>query len=448
MARLFGTDGIRGIVNDTLTGELAYKVGIAAATVMKSRSDSGAPKFIIGTDTRKSRNMLKSAIICGLTSVGSDVVDLGVIPTPAVAYLAKEYGAAGIMITASHNPSKYNGIKIFSSDGYKLPDEVEEEIEEIIADVKSVQLVSDDELGDLTVSHSARDKYIKHLISTVDCDLSSLNVAIDAANGAASNVALKLFHEIEVNAVICGGTIGSQINENCGSTHMENIQSIMKANSYDIGIAFDGDADRCLFVDENGEIVDGDYTLAIVSKYFKEQGCLEGNSVVGTVMSNFGFTSFCKQNGINFVATKVGDRYVLEEMLLNDYILGGEQSGHIIFKEHATTGDGLLTALNMLMIMKKTGKPLSELKKVMTKYPQVMDMVEATSDQKVSFLTNNLIKKEIASMQELLNGDGRILVRPSGTENYIRVMAEGKSSFTISAIVRELCNLIAQQINK
>lgn len=447
MARLFGTDGIRGIVNDTLTGELAYKVGVATATVMKNRS-SDKPNFIIGTDTRKSRNMLKSAIICGLTSVGSDVVDLGVIPTPAVAYLAKEYGAAGIMITASHNPSKYNGIKIFSSDGYKLPDEVEEEIEEIIADVKSVQLVSDDELGDLTVSHSARDKYIKHLISTVDCDLSSLNVAIDAANGAASNVALKLFHELGVNAVICGGILGSQINENCGSTHMENIQSIMKANSYDIGIAFDGDADRCLFVDENGEIVDGDYTLAIVSKYFKEQGCLEGNSVVGTVMSNFGFTSFCKQNDINFVATKVGDRYVLEEMLLNDYILGGEQSGHIIFKEHATTGDGLLTALNMLMIMKKTGKPLSELKKVMTKYPQVMDMVEATSDQKVSFLTNNLIKKEIASMQELLNGDGRILVRPSGTENYIRVMAEGKSSFTISAIVRDLCNLIAQQINK
>ena len=355
MRNLFGTDGVRGIANVELTAEIAMKIGKAVASILTTNKSEKA-KILIGKDTRISCDMLEGALIAGICSVGVDTVCLGVIPTPAVAYLVKKYNAdAGIMISASHNSFEFNGIKIFSKNGYKLPNEIEEKIEKIVLDDVHVDIfdVKYSDLGTKTFCENAVDDYIEYILKTVDGDLSGLKVVFDCSNGAASSTAEKLFSKLGVNCIIKNDEPnGVNINENCGSVHIENLASYVKEHGFDAGIAFDGDADRCLAVDEQGNIIDGDFIMAICAKALSEQSKLKKNTVVGTVMTNIGFNHFCDENNLNFAATKVGDRYVLEEMLKYGYNFGGEQSGHIIFRDYSTTGDGQLTAVQLLSILK------------------------------------------------------------------------------------------------
>ena len=365
MGRLFGTDGIRGIANSFLTCELALKVGRAAGSVL---SDGSRRRllFCVGSDTRISSDMLSFSIASGLCSVGADVIILGVVPTPAVAYLVGKYKAdAGIMISASHNPAEYNGIKIFSGDGYKIPDALEEQIESLVLDGEE-QALSGTDIGKVTYASNAVKDYVDHLKSTVMNSLEGLNIAVDCANGSASVSAERLFTELGANAdILHSRPDGININCDCGSTHIERLREYVLNNKLDAGVAYDGDADRCICVDDRGNIVDGDFILAICAKDMKERGKLAKNTVVGTVMTNMGFGRFCKDNGISFVATKVGDRFVLEEMLQEDYNFGGEQSGHVIFSDFASTGDGQLTSIQLLSLVKRSGSKLSELAEVM-----------------------------------------------------------------------------------
>lgn len=446
MGRLFGTDGVRGIANQELTCELALGIGRAAATVL-AKDGRRRPVFVIGADTRISSDMLGSALIAGLCSVGADVIQLGVIPTPAVAYLVGKYKAdAGIMISASHNPAPFNGIKIFSGEGYKLPDALEEEIESIVLDQDPAEnLPVGGELGKVTFAANAAKDYIDHLKSTVLYALDGMRVAVDCANGAASVTAARLFRELGADAdILFDAPNGTNINDNCGSTHMEALAKYVVENKLDMGIAFDGDADRCLCVDENGNLIDGDQIMAICSLDLKERGKLAGNAVVGTIMTNFGFTKFCDDNELKFIATKVGDRYVLEELLLNEYAFGGEQSGHIIFRDFATTGDGQLTAIQLLSYIKRSGAKLSELTGVMRKYPQLSINLTVSNEGKLHFYTNSKIKAAINAAKKALGSTGRIVVRPSGTEPLIRVMAEGndddfvrEQAEAVAAVIRE-----------
>ncbi len=446
MGRLFGTDGVRGIANKELTCELAMGIGRAAAAVL-TKGGRRRPVFVIGADTRISSDMLGSALIAGLCSVGADVIQLGVIPTPAVAYLVGKYKAdAGIMISASHNPAAFNGIKIFSGEGYKLPDALEEEIESIVLDQDPMEeLPIGGELGKVTFATNAAKDYIDHLKSTVMYALDGMKVAVDCANGASSVTAERLFRELGAEAVIlCDQPNGTNINDNCGSTHMEALAAYVVENNMDLGVAFDGDADRCLCVDETGAIIDGDQIMAICSLDLKERGKLSGNAVVGTIMTNFGFTKFCEENELKFVATKVGDRYVLEEMLMNEYAFGGEQSGHIIFRDFATTGDGQLTAIQLLSYIKRSGAKLSHLCDVMKKYPQLSINLSVSNEGKLKFYTNAKIKAAINAAKKALGTTGRIVVRPSGTEPLIRVMAEGnddnfvrEQAEAVAAVIRE-----------
>lgn len=457
MRRLFGTDGIRGIANKTLTADLAYKVGLATAKLLMTNhfrdtvdSPFGdtKPVVLIGTDTRPSKDMILSSVSAGLTAGGVNILPVGILPTPAIAYLTKLYSFAsiGIMITASHNPKEYNGIKIIGADGYKLPDQLEEQIEELISKINphTMDEYFAEECGKIKTDFSslAVTDYTSHLLKF---KLKPLRVAIDCSNGSASSC-VDVFKSVglsinEYNIDMSG----EHINDNCGSTHLEFLQSVIKnsALNFDCGIAFDGDADRCLLVDETGEIVDGDHILAIVGGYLKEHSLLKNNLVVGTVMSNLGLVKFCEAKEIKFLSTKVGDKYVLEEMITNNGSLGGEQSGHIIFKEFATTGDGILTALMVLNIMDKTGKKLSELKNQMFKYPQVSTQITATPDKKNAFIANNTLRQKINDMvYEVLGSDGRSVVRPSGTENYIRIMIEGKDYDTITKLRDDIKALI------
>ena len=447
MGRLFGTDGARGIANLDLTCELAMQIGAAE---MVLSADKKRPKVMIGMDTRFSSEMLEASITAGLCSVGADVLLLGVVPTPAVAYLVKKYRFdAGIMISASHNPFEYNGIKIFKSDGYKLPDSLEEKIESIILDdTMAYPVLSGESIGSVERSEFAIYDYIAYLETTVDCDFEGMNIALDCANGSASVTAPRMFRRLGANChIISAEPDGMNINKNCGSTHLETLSNYVKNHpECQLGLAFDGDADRLLCVDENGSLVDGDKIISICAKAFKEENRLKNNTAVVTVMSNMGFFKFCEENGIDCQKTKVGDRYVLENMLENGHNLGGEQSGHVIFLDYATTGDGQLTALQLLRVLKNSGKKLSELASMMNTYPQVNKNVRVSQMGKVRFSTDKSIKIAIEEAEKELKDTGRILVRVSGTEPLVRIMLEGKDKVLIEKLASEVAEVVEERL--
>ena len=450
MGRLFGTDGVRGVANQTLTRELAMDIGAAAAMVLSGINARRRPVFVIGMDTRISSDMLALSAASGLCSVGADVIMLGTVPTPAVAFLVGKYKAdAGIMISASHNPAEYNGIKLFSGDGTKLPDELEERIEAIVLDrAAPIPRPLGAGVGKVTYMNDRAPKdYVDHLRSTVAFSLDGLNIAVDCANGSASVSAQLLFESLgaKVHMLSCEPD-GMNINDNCGSTHMETLTQYVIDNHLDAGIAFDGDADRCLCVDENGRQIDGDMIMAICALDMKKRGMLARNTVVGTIMTNLGFIKFCEHEGIHFAATKVGDRYVLEEMLLEDYYFGGEQSGHVIFRHFATTGDGQLTAIQLLSLMRREGKPLSQLADVMTRYPQCMINVRVSPEGKLAFYTDPDVKAAIDDAKSQLGTEGRIVVRTSGTEPLIRVMVEGSDDEKIHAVAQSVADTIKRTL--
>ena len=448
MGRLFGTDGARGIANKELTCELAMNIGRATAMVLIN-DDVKHPTFLIGKDTRRSGDMLEGALIAGLCSVGANVMLLGVVPTPAVAYLVGKYKAdAGIMISASHNPFEFNGIKIFNEDGYKLHDGLEEQIEAIVLDhAEPYYVPQDGEIGTVSHAQSAADDYIDHVVSTVDYDLSGMELALDCSNGSSSRTAEKLFTRLGAKChMLSDKPDGDNINRDCGSTHIENLMQYVKDNKLDLGLAFDGDADRCLAVDENGELVDGDYLIAICAADLKKRGLLKKDTVVGTVMTNMGFNKFCDANGMKFVSTKVGDRYVLEEMLREGYNIGGEQSGHVIFLDYSTTGDGELTGAHLASIVNRTKEKLSSLASLMQRYPQVLINVKISNEGKIAFYTDKEIKAEIKRVTEILGDRGRILVRASGTEPLVRVMLEGENEEEIAALAQEVADLVKKRL--
>ena len=440
MRKLFGTDGVRGIAGDFLTYSLAESIGFALGKILKEEGKSEG-RVIIGTDTRESRTFLKEAMAKGLSRTGARAFDLGVVSTPAVAYLTKKHGYnAGVMISASHNSYEYNGIKIFGSDGFKLTDEEEERIEALIFS----EPLPDTECGiNLTDATELKDEYAEYLKSHISCDLSGIRAVVDCAHGSAYSTAKKIFDSAGLSAEYIGcEPDGVNINRGCGSTHLSLLREKVLETGADIGLAFDGDADRFLAIDEFGNEIDGDYVLAILSLALREDGKLNENTVVGTVMSNYGFTKFAADNALNFVATKVGDRYVLEEMEKMGYSLGGEQSGHVIIREAATTGDGQLTAVYLLNRLAKTKKPLSELASVMKKYPQHMVNVHADADGKRAFREDERVKAIIVDAEKKLGTTGRILVRPSGTEPVVRIMVESMDpELTVS-----LCESVANKI--
>ncbi len=448
MGRLFGTDGVRGIANSELTAEMAMKLGRAAAEVL-SNNARRRPLFVIGMDTRISSEMLCSSLTAGLCSVGADVLLLGVVPTPAVAYLIGKYKAdAGVMISASHNSAEFNGIKMFSGDGYKLPEALEDQIEALLEGMGALETpVTGADVGKVSYATNAIKDYIEHLKSTIPTSLDGLNIAVDCANGSASVSAPTLFAELGANATILfAEPDGTNINENCGSTHIEALSKYVVENKLDLGIAFDGDADRCLCVDEKGKLVDGDQIMAICSKDMMERGKLAKNTVIGTILTNMGFVKYCEASKIHFIPTKVGDKYVLEEMLLEEYNFGGEQSGHVIFRDFATTGDGELTAIQLLSLVKRSGEKLSKLAKVMKKYPQVAINVPVTAEGKVKFYTNKAIKEVTEKAKKELGEIGRIVVRPSGTEPKLRVMVECEDEKLMDKVAKEVAKVVTAEI--
>lgn len=448
MGRLFGTDGARGVANSELTCELAMQIGRAAAMVLTD-SQHKRPRVLIGMDTRISSEMFRSAISAGLCSVGADVLSVGVVPTPAVAFLVQKYGYdAGVMISASHNPCEYNGIKIFKSDGYKLPDELEEKIEAIILDGTIVpEAKIGGEVGRIREADMSRIDYIEHLLETVDEEFSGMKIALDCANGSASFTAPQLFTDLGADFEILSAVPnGININRNCGSTHLEALQKFVIDNNCDVGFAFDGDADRMLAVDEKGNVVDGDKIVAICAKALREQGMLKNDTAVVTVMSNMGFHDYCKNHGINVEVTSVGDRYVLERMIEGGYSIGGEQSGHVIFLDYASTGDGQLSAIQLLQTLKRSGKTLSELAQEIEIYPQIMLNVRVSQIGKVRYSKDEEIKKAIQSAEAELNGAGRVLVRVSGTEPLIRVMVEGKDEEQIKRLAEDIASVVKERL--
>lgn len=448
MGRLFGTDGARGVANKELTCELAMQIGRAAAMVLADEHIT-RPRVMIGKDTRMSSDMLESAIAAGLCSVGADVLLLGVVPTPAVAYLVreKEYDA-GIMISASHNPCEYNGIKIFKSDGYKLPDALEEKIEAIILDETALPPVRiGGDVGRVTADESMREDYIYHIYRTSDFIFADKRIALDCANGSASYTAPELFRRLgaQCDFISCEPD-GVNINANCGSTHLENLQKYVVENHMDAGFAFDGDADRLLCVDNEGNVVDGDKIIAICAKDMKSRGKLKNDTAVITVMSNMGLRKFCEENDIHHESTKVGDRYVLENMLANGYVIGGEQSGHVIFLDYANTGDGQLTAVQVLGVMKRTGKTLKQLADEMEVYPQVMKNVRVSNMGKIRCDSDPEIRAAVAEAEKELGKSGRVLVRVSGTEPLVRVMLEGKDEKQIEKLCAEIAEVVRERL--
>lgn len=449
MGRLFGTDGIRGIANKDLTCELATQLGRAAAKVLTNKSNRH-PRVLIGKDTRLSSDMLETAMAAGLCSIGASVVTLGVVPTPAVAYLVEKYKAdAGVMISASHNSFEYNGIKIFSGNGYKLPDDLEEKIEDIILGKEDIshEFPAEDGIGTVSRAENAVRDYIDHVKNTVHFSLDGMKIAIDCANGSSSVTAQTLFTELGAQVVMLHDQPdGVNINRDCGSTHMESLMAYVKEHDMDAGVAFDGDADRCLMVDEQGNFVDGDFIMAICAMDMKSRGKLAGNAVVGTIMTNLGFQRFCEENGMKFEATKVGDRYVLEEMLLDGYNFGGEQSGHVIFRDFATTGDGQLTACQLLSLMRRREAKLSSLAQLMQRFPQTMVNIQVSPEGKLAFYTDHKVKAAIDKASETLGRDGRIIVRPSGTEPLLRVMVEGKDEQLIQKLAQDVADVIKTEL--
>lgn len=449
MGRIFGTDGARGVANTEISCTLAMDIGRAAAMVVARDHHKRKPVFLVGHDTRISHDMLESAIAAGLCSVGADVVTLGTVPTPAVAYLVANSDAdAAIMLSASHNPYEFNGIKIFGAEGFKLTDEEEMEIEEIVLDhVLPYDLKWNDELGVIRSGETLVEQYIDHIVSTVEGDLSGIRVAADCANGSASATAAKIFAKLGADVTILNDEPnGVNINDNCGSTHIEVLGKYVRENGFDLGVAFDGDADRCLAVDENGELVDGDKLIAIFSSQMKREGKLANDTAVVTVMSNMGFFKFAEQAGIHVEKTSVGDRYVLQNMLEHGHCIGGEQSGHIIFREFMTTGDGQLTAVQLLRAIKKSGKKLSELAQLMQVYPQVILNVRADKEMKRMVKVDEGVLKRQQQLEEGMNGNGRILVRPSGTEPVIRIMVEGLDREAIMNAAKSMEQIIIERL--
>ena len=447
MSRMFGTDGVRGIANTELTAELAYSLGRAGAFVLTEGTHK--PKILVAKDTRISGDMLEAALVAGILSVGAEAVILGVVPTPAVAHLTREYNAdAGVMISASHNPVEYNGIKFFDGRGYKLSDELEDQIQAVIeSNFEGVPSPVGGAVGRSYTEETALREYIDYAMSTIKTDLKGLRVALDCANGAAYKAAVKAFRALGARVyVINDNPDGNNINENCGSTHMEELMDYVVRKNCDIGFAFDGDADRCLAVDEKGNMINGDFLLTICAKALKEAGKLNDDTLVVTVMSNLGLDIAAKREGINLVKTKVGDRYVLEEMLKENYILGGEQSGHIIFLDHNTTGDGLVTALQIAAILKESGKTFSELAGVMKELPQVLVNAKVPNEKKNIYLEDKEIIDAINAVEAKLNGVGRVLIRPSGTEPLVRVMLEGENQEEINEMANSLVELILSKI--
>lgn len=449
MSRIFGTDGVRGIANSELTVQLAYSLGRAGAHVLTEGAHR--PKILVGMDTRVSGDMLEAALVAGILSVGAEAVCLGVVPTPAVAYLTRKYGAdAGVVISASHNPVEYNGIKFFNKDGFKLSDELEDRIQELIENgFKGVPVPTGAMVGKKQIVDNATDEYVAFAKSTIDGDLSGLKIAIDCANGAAyktSEIALK-----ELGAevfVIHNNPDGVNINKNCGSTHPEDLMKFVVENNCDLGLAFDGDADRCLAVDEKGTLINGDFMMCISAKHLKEIGKLNKDTVVVTVMSNLGLDIALKEENIKTVKTKVGDRYVLEEMQKGSYSIGGEQSGHVIFLDFNTTGDGLVSGLQLAAVVKKSGKTLSELAAMMTELPQVLVNAKVPNDKKDIHIKDAEIAQEIKNMEDKLAGSGRVLIRPSGTEPLVRVMLEGKVQSELDEMATALAKMIEEKANK
>jgi len=444
MGRLFGTDGARGIANSELTCELAMNIGRAAAYVLTERSTE-KPKVLIGKDTRVSSNMLEMALAAGLCSVGADVVLVGFVPTPAIAFLIQDREAdAGIMISASHNPCEYNGIKIFDANGFKLPDAMEEKIESLVLDdISPIKYPVGGDVGSVFVREDYVDLYIDHLVKSVNADLKGLKIAIDCANGCASYTAAKLFERLGADCHIMHATPnGININAHCGSTHLEDLIDYVNGHDVDLGLAFDGDSDRCLAIDENGKLIDGDKMIAIFALHLKKKGLLNSDTAVITVMTNLGFKYFAKENGIKIAETAVGDRYVLEEMLKKNYMIGGEQSGHIIFREFATTGDGQLSGAMLASIIAEEGKSASEIASVMNVFPQTLLNVHAEKELKDKLKTDEDILASIEKVKNTLGERGRILVRASGTEPLIRIMIEGENIVQIKKLAAEVAEVI------
>lgn len=444
MGRLFGTDGARGIANTELTPELAMGIGRAAATVLSRHTDA-KPTILIGMDTRISGHMLEGALIAGICSVGADAVTVGVVPTPAAAYLIGKLGCtAGVMISASHNPCEYNGIKLFDKDGYKLPDEMEDEIEVLVfAERKAEDAPVREKLGRMIRRDDAREIYIRHIVDSTDVRFDGMKIALDCANGSSCATAREIFTALGARCdILSDKPDGININDNCGSTHMEQLIEHVKNSDCMAGFAFDGDADRCLAVDENGEVVDGDKMIAIAAHDMQQRGRLKQDTAVMTVMSNIGFFKFAEKHGVNVEITKVGDRYVLEQMRKCGYNLGGEQSGHIIFLDHASTGDGQLSAVQILSIMRRTGKTLGELAQVMECYPQVLVNIRTTDRVKEIWESDEAVSAKISEVNARLGDEGRVLVRASGTEPLIRIMLEGKDQELITAYANEIAEVI------
>ena len=444
MSRMFGTDGVRGIANEELTPLLAMQLGQAGAYVL-TKEKAHKPTIMVGCDTRISGDMLANALMAGACSVGANCVYVGVIPTPAVAYLTQKYRVdAGVVISASHNPVEFNGIKFFDGNGYKLPDELEDEIESLInKNMPGIKFPIGPGVGKVKYRTDAREEYINHSIKAVPVNLNGMKIVVDCAEGASYYTSVEALKELGGNVVaIHNNPDGTNINANCGSTHMEELQARVVYEKADVGLAFDGDADRLLAVDENGKIVDGDQIMAIVGSYMKNNGMLKKDTIVATIMSNLGFFLMGEKNGMKIEQTKVGDRYVLERMKEIGASLGGEQSGHIIFLDENTTGDGLLSALHLLQVMVETGKKLSELSEVMEVLPQALVNAKVANHKKEKYLEYPEVADAIRELEKRFAGEGRVLIRPSGTEPLVRVMIEGKDRQVIQQEAEKLANLI------
>ncbi|MBQ8527158.1 MAG: phosphoglucosamine mutase [Lachnospiraceae bacterium] len=444
MGRLFGTDGVRGVANAELTPMLAMQLGQAGAYVLTKEKEH-KPTIMVGCDTRISGDMLANALMAGVCSVGANAVYVGVLPTPAVAYLTRKYKVdAGVVISASHNPVEFNGIKFFDGSGYKLPDEMEDEIEAVIkSGMEGVKFPTGRQVGKIKYRTDAREEYINHAIQSIPMDLSGMKIVVDCAEGASFYTSVEAIKELGANVIaIHNNPDGSNINANCGSTHMEELKGRVLVEKAQVGLAFDGDADRLLAVDENGQTIDGDQIMAIIGNHMKAKGTLKDNTIVATVMSNLGFFLMGEKNGLKIEQTKVGDRYVLERMREIGSNLGGEQSGHIIFLDENTTGDGLLSALHLLQVMVETGKPLSELASIMDVLPQALVNAKVANHKKDRYMDYPEIAKAIEELTAKFAGEGRVLIRPSGTEPLVRVMIEGKDQAQIEAEAKKLANLI------
>ena len=449
MSRLFGTDGVRGVANKELTVELATKLGQVGAHVLTENSHH-KPKILVGCDTRKSGDMLAMALMAGICAAGADAVYLGVVPTPAVAYLARQMKAdAGVVISASHNPSEFNGIKFFNGDGFKLSDELEDRMEEIIRnDLEEVARPTGYGVGSLTYAFDAKEQYINFITSTVPLDLSGMKIVIDCANGASFYTSPKALKRLGADLIVLHDTPdGSNINKDCGSTHLESLQREVVKSGAKVGLAFDGDADRLLAVEEKGQVVDGDQLMAICGLYMREKGQLKKDTIVATVMSNLGFYIMAEQQGLHIEQTAVGDRYVLECMREKDYSIGGEQSGHIIFLDENTTGDGLLSAMHLLDVMVHKNKPLSELASVVKVLPQVLVNAKVSNKNKYKYQEDEEIQKAIAELEAKFDGKGRVLIRPSGTEPLVRVMIEGQDQEELNKEAAKLAEFIMERLN-